>query len=386
MSAAPSPTRSAHVTGVIATLVNFPVVFAGLLAITLGTEGNDEVALLNLWAIWGIAQGLLGQVAQVSGVLDGRRWTDPLALRLAPIIAVPIGVGTLVLAGTLFPDHERWWIAVVSIVVAVIIIGRQRAELISRLDGSHAIVVAALENSIRSTTLVLLLLAATDREHLVGWGALCIAGPFAVSAALLANRIGSTAPGVGPRALGRGRANQSVAGGVLSGFPALAAYALVPALTLLDQTDDLGSIAIAASLLRGPLLVATFLAPILLERWVVLDARTIPRWLPLIPLTLVGAQVAISPVGEPGDPVQLAVQTLLAAAVAVLAYLLILRLLNSLAGSRAAEKAFAVAVVTFTSAVAASAAFDWLHPFVALGLACATIVFVIGRTPIPSPP
>lgn len=160
--------RSTQMTGVVATLVNFPVVLAGLVAITLGAEGNDEIALLNLWALWGVGQGLLGQVAQVSGVLDGRHWTDPRALRLLPLVALPATIVTFLLADTWFPGHRTWWLATLFLLAAVVIIGRQRAVLIRRLDGTHALVVAALENSIRSAAIIVLMVASAEGGPAIG--------------------------------------------------------------------------------------------------------------------------------------------------------------------------------------------------------------------------
>ena len=382
MNPSEPPARSSQLTGVLATLVNFPVVFAGLLAITIGADGNDEIALLNLWALWGIAQGLLGQVAQVSGVLDERPWTDPRALRLIPQTGVVITVTALLLSDTLFPGHESWWIGVLLLVHAVIVIGRQRADLVRRLDSSHALVVAALENALRSTALVILLLAAAEREGLLGWGAVAILGPFAVSIALLANRIAERAPFEGeprPRTPTRPR---TVASGVLTGIPALTAYAVVPGLTLLDDTDDLGAIAVAASLLRGPLLVATFLAPLLLERWVVLRAQSLPAWVPLVPLALVAVQLVVSPIGATGSVAQLGVQTVLAGSIAGITYLLVLRLLPSLSMSPIPLLATGLATIAFILTLLASDRLDWLHPFVALGVSCAVIVIVLGRLPV----
>lgn len=379
MTAHRPPSRSQQLTGTLATLVNFPVVFAGLLAITVGTDGNDEIALLNLWALWGIAQGLLGQVAQVSGVLDGRAWTDPRALRMIPRTAGLVAVVAFLLSDTWFPDHETWWIATLFLSIAVVVIGRQRAVLIRRLDGTHALVVAALENSIRSASMVVLVLAAAEGDGLIGWGAVAIVGPFVVSMALLANRIeGGTA------SVSSGRAEstsptRSISSGVLSGLPALAAYAIVPGLTLLDQTDDLGAIAIAASLLRGPLLVATFLAPVLLERWVVLKSSQVPRGLLLLPVALVGLQVLTSVVADTTSIGQLVAQTVIAGAIASLTYLLILRLLRTLSTSPTALWASALAAVVFAGVLVLSDVADWLHPFVSLGAACAAIVLVIAR-------
>jgi len=370
--------RSQQLTGTLATLVNFPVVLAGLVAITLGADGNDEIALLNLWALWGIAQGLLGQVAQVSGVLDRRAWTDPRALRLIPQTAVPATLLAFLLADTWFPDHHWWWAATLFLLVAVVIIGRQRAELIRRLDGTHALVVAALENSIRSTSVIVLLVASAERDGLLGWGAVAIVGPFAVSIALLANRIESSDPA--PHASVHGERSapaRSVASGILTGLPALAAYAVVPGLTLLGETDDLGSIAIAASLLRGPLLVTTFVAPVLLERWVVLEAKRIPVGVFLIPLVLVGLQVLASVAIDTDSVGQLVVQTVLAGAIAGLTYLLILRMLNTLAPTLTALWASTLAAAVFVVVLITSSATDLVHPFVALGATCAAIAFVI---------
>lgn len=377
-----STSRSQQLTGTLATLLNFPVVLAGLVAITLGAEGNDEIALLNLWALWGIAQGLLGQVAQVSGVLDGRAWNDPRALRLIPQTAVPATVIAFLLADTWFPSHRSWWVATLFLLVAVVIIGRQRAVLIRRLDGTHALVVAALENSIRSAAIVVLLVASAEGDSLLGWGAMAIVGPFAVSMALLANRIESGDP-QSRTAAEKHTGNppmRSVASGILAGMPALAAYAVVPGLTLLDETDDLGSIAIAASLLRGPLLVATFAAPVLLERWVVAEAKRISPGILFVPAALVGLQILAGVVID-GDSIgQLVVQTVLAGAIAGLTYMLILRLLSALAPTRTAMWASTLATIVFAVVLMGSSATDSLHPFAALGAACAAMVLVIART------
>ena len=379
MSADRSTIRAQQATGIAATLVNFPVVFAGLLAITIGAEGNVEVALLNLWALWGIAQGLLGQIAQVSGVLDGRHWTDVRAMRLIPQTAVPAALAALLLSDTWFPGHESWWIAVLLLVTAVVVIGRQRAVLARRLDGTHALVVTALENSIRSASVIILLLAAAERDGLVGWGAVAIVGPFIVSIALLANRIEADERETPARRDAAASTSRSVSSGVLSGIPALAGYAIVPGLTLLDQTDDLGSIAVAASLLRGPLLVATFLAPVLLQQWVVLRTDRVGGRLLVVPVAIVVVQLVAGLVGDDDSIGQLIVQTVLAGAAAVVTYLLILRLLTDVTASGASVLASILASLAFALVLAVSATTDRLHPFAALGVACAVIVLVIAR-------
>ncbi len=363
--------------GLTATLVNFPVVFAGLVAITIGANGDDKVALLNLWALWGIAQGLLGQVTQVGAVLDGRSWTDWRGLRIVPPVAVGTAVATILVSDRLFPGHPNWWIACFLLVIAVAVIGRQRGELARRLDGTTAVVIAALENSIRSAVVIMLLIAASDSNGLLDWGSVAIVAPFVVSMALLANRIESGSPveADGPPV----ERPTSIVGGVLTGLPALAAYAVVPGLSLLDRTDDLGAIAIAASLLRGPLLVATFLAPVLLERWVVGPTRSLPAFWSVVPLAIVVAQAAVGLVTDEGSRSELVVQTVLAGLAAAAVYLLVLRSLPHLAASHTGAMAIGAAIGVFVVVLAVASRADWLHPFVALGAVAATLGVVLAR-------
>ena len=112
--AAPTP-----LLGVIATAANFPIVFVGIIAITAMTSGDDEIALVNLWALWGFLQALAGQIGLVTASLDRRSWRDGSVMVRAASVAVFSGLVVFPFADRLFPGHERWTIAVAVAAAAV---------------------------------------------------------------------------------------------------------------------------------------------------------------------------------------------------------------------------------------------------------------------------
>ncbi|RZV41857.1 MAG: hypothetical protein EX269_15745, partial [Acidimicrobiales bacterium] len=233
-----------QIMGAAATVINFPVVFAGFLIIVWKTDGNDEIALLNLWSSWGILLGLLGQVGLISGFMDRLGPTALSVRRNAMVFAALAAVVAFVFRSRLFPDHETWWAAVGFIAAATYVIGRQRAEFTLGKDSITAVIIAAGENVVR-TVLVLIFILAGSAD----WGALAIVLPFIVSITVLHSR----SPVINPE---MERANttalpSAIEPGILAGMPALAAYAVVPGLSILELTEDLDRIALAAALLRG---------------------------------------------------------------------------------------------------------------------------------------
>ena len=127
-----------------------------------------------------------------------------------------------------------------------------------RCEGENALAVTAGENVLR---LAALLFAFAVLEDVGTAHVIAVVAPLAVS--VLALDLLSSRPH--PKGSLDTTGQQSVPFGLLAGVPSLLAYLVVPALSILGTTDDLDAFAIASSLGRGPLLIATFAAPALLQ-------------------------------------------------------------------------------------------------------------------------
>jgi len=353
--------------GAAATVINFPVVFAGFLIIVWKTDGNDEIALLNLWSSWGILLGLLGQVGLISGFMDRGGVRAPIVPRNAAVFSAIAAAVAFVFRSRLFPDHELWWLAVGIIAAATYVIGRQRAEFTLGRDSITAVVIAAIENVAR-TLLVLIFVLAGSASLAV----LAIVLPFFLSLALLQTR----SPIVNTDWNEHEKTwPSSIAPGVLAGVPALAAYSIVPVLSILELTDDLDRIAIAAALVRGPLLAAAFIAPWILEQLSGGNSDDF-RWLALIPLPMVAIGVLVaSTIGEGFG--ELILQTGLAALASGAAYGLVLAFTRTQLDSRVATLAILAGVASFLVWLWFTADLSWSHPFIAVSVMATFITMTL---------
>lgn len=241
----------------VAAVTNFAAVLGGLWLISRYSTGQTQISLLNLWAIWGIGLGFFGQAGLLSAVLDGRPWLSRRTVAPTLIISAATATATFPAVGPLFGGHISWLLIGSASTGLLYLLGRQRGRLTSQRRGHLALIVAAGENLLRLG--LVSLAAATDS---FSFGALAICGPLLVSFAIFA-RLTTGSPEPKPSGAHEVR---STAMGLLSGVPAILAYGLVPALTLVARTERLDQIALASTVLRGPLILAGFLAPWLLER------------------------------------------------------------------------------------------------------------------------
>jgi hypothetical protein len=379
-----SPDAQARpVVGLFATTINFPMVFAGLVAIAALTDGNDEVALVNLWACWGVCQALLGQVGLVQGAVDRLSWRSPRVLRDLVAAGLASGAFGWLLRDSLFPGHPRWWLAMAGIGAATLLIGRMRGLLSTADDGVATVVITALENTLRSATLIVLLLAA-DPGGDVGLAAAIIVAPFVVSVALLARRwssaesekTGGTA--AGPDAAGP----RSVWTGVLASLPAVAGYAVVPGLTLLDRVADIDAFAIATSLLRGPLLIATFASA-----WLLQEIRKRPSVVGsaagiALPVVL-GLHLVVQLAFDPGLVIGLVLHGAISGAALFVSYIAVLWSIDELAADARTTAALFVALTVFAGVLVASTRVGWIHPFVALTAMATVLTAATSLAPTP---
>lgn len=356
-----------QIMGAVATVVNFPVVFAGFLIIVWQTDGNDEIALLNLWSSWGILLGLLGQVGLISGVMDRLGSGAAVVRRNAVIFAALAAAVAFAFRSKLFPEHELWWIAVGIIAAATYVIGRLRAEFTLGKDSITAVVIAAVENVAR-TLLVLILVVAGSASL----GVLAIVLPFFLSLALLQMR----SPIANPAWEEPARVMPSaIAPGVLAGVPALGAYSVVPVLSVLELTDDLDRIAIASALLRGPLLAAAFIAPWILEQLSGGHSDDF-RWLAVVPPPMVAAGVLVAVTIAEGFG-ELILQTGLAALASGATYGLVLAFTRTQLDSRVATVAIIAGVSTFLVTLWFTADLSWSHPFIAVSAMATAITLTL---------
>ncbi len=346
--------------GVLATALNFPLVFIGIVAITTQTDGDQEIALLNLWALWGFLQALLGQVGLATAVLDRLRWNVPAVLARAGLLSLAAGLLVSPFRGRLFPGHERWIAAVMVTAGAVFLIGRLRGGRSLAGDAVSTVVITAGENLVRTSLLLLILAAGRDPIADVA-----IVGPFLVSIVFLHRRSGEG---------DAGRADSSsparIWSGVLAGLPAVAAYAIVPGLTLLGTIDDLDAYSIATSLLRGPLLVATFASA-----WIVQGLRSgdAPSWrFGLVLPVLLVAQLVVESLGIGLIP-GLVIHGFASGTALFLTYMMTLGALSDIDQlGRRAVAATMLAVVVFVVLLRASPS-DLVHPFLSLTAAATAI-------------
>lgn len=342
----------------VATIFNFPIVLIGLLLIVIGTDGDDTIALLNLWAVWGLANTLLGQIGLLAASTDGRSWVDRRSLELSAGFAVATGVVLGMFRNILFPGHGWWWLIGAVLAAAAHLAGRQRGAMTTRNDGAATVVITAIENLLRVALIGVVVLVGTDA---IAPASLAIAAPFVLTIAIQARRL---QPGdVDALASPKGNATP-VAIGVLAGLPGVSAYGLVPALTLLGDVEDLDEIAFAVSLLRGPLIVAVFASAWLLER---LRRHRVSTTAPaILALALLATQLTLERVVEPGLTVGLALHGACAGAALLTGYTIVLADSARLARDPWTPAIAVVACVAYAAALGATHVVDFIHPFVAL--------------------
>ena len=367
MTAAPGSRtgRSGSAKSLAAVALNFPVVFASLVLITTQTNGNDEVALLNLWAWWGVSNGLLGQFGLITGVLDRQGTKDAPIWFHAGLLAVGAGAIAALLESRLFPNHGAWWAAAALLSALAYLAGRARSMLTLRCEGENALAVTAGENVLR---LAALIVAFALLDHVGSAHVIAVVAPLAVS--VLALDLLSSRPH--PKGNLDINGQQSVPFGLLAGVPSLLAYLVVPALSILGTTDDLDAFAIASSLGRGPLLIATFAAPALLQTLYSTRMAAALRRVRLGAAVLLVVQIAAGALLSLALWPTLIVQVGITAGVALLAYVVILQASNSV-GSRP-WLAIAGAAATFGGVITIAHRVDQVHPFVAWSAACAAAV------------
>jgi hypothetical protein len=349
----------------IATAVNFPIVLVGLLLIVLGTDGDDSIALLNLWAIWGLANTLLGQIGLLAGSTDGLSWTDRAVVGRSIVFGVVVSIGTALTRGTLFPSHERWWIAAGCLAAAAHTAGRQRGSMAARGDGATTVVFTAFENLVRMTLVGLVVLAGGGA---IAFGDVAIVLPFAATLTLQHRRLRSRRVVVGPSG---GGSPTSVWPGLLAGLPGVAAYAVIPGLTLLDVRADLDAYALASSLLRGPLLVGVFASAWLLDRMRSHAVSIAP--LAVLPVVLVVAQLLVGAVLDLDLVPGLVVHGVAAGLALVSGYTCVLGSSVEIATDPFTPALVLVGGLVFVGVLVGSQASDIVHPFLALSALGAVI-------------
>lgn len=323
---------------VAATAANFGAVLVGLWAISRFSNGDDQVALLNLWATWGIALGLIGQFGLISGVLDRRSWSSTRNVAWAFGCGSASLVVLLPLDDHLFAGRGSWTFIAAVMAGALYLLGRQRGALSIRQRGLSAVVVTAAENILRVAFLTGVLLI--DRPAL---GSIAIVAPMALSFVGFA-WLAQGGLELESAALTETR---SIAVSLLAGVPAVLAYGVVPILTVLGNVDQLDVVAFAATLLRGPLIVAAFLAPWFLQRNTELSAKWRRGIIVAAALSVIG-HVGFVAVPGIGDTPALLLAACAAACTAAAAYLLVILSPRAISGKTALTAA-AVAVVTWTA-------------------------------------
>ena len=92
----------------IAATANFGAVLFGLWAISEYATGGEQVALLNLWAVWGIGLGLLGNAGLLSGLSDRAQWYRPRNLRVSAAATIASGAILVPLSRQLFDARTSW--------------------------------------------------------------------------------------------------------------------------------------------------------------------------------------------------------------------------------------------------------------------------------------
>lgn len=270
------------------TVANFALVFIGLLAIAFLGETRFDRGLVNVWSIWGIAHVSLGQSLQVMAAMGGH---DRAIRRLVLVVAVLIFAGAaliVLLRARLFDSLSAWWVvAAVTAFAAAAITGMLRGLLVRDGNATVALAIVCGENALR-VTLLLLALGLGVADSLLPFA---VVAPFALSIPVLVRL--SSQSGEGSRTA----TSASWGRATLTMIPALASYALVPALSVMDRLpQDVDALAIDAALARGPVQVAVFLAPKFLEILInpSLASRRVGLVTPAVVVALIAASLAAS--------------------------------------------------------------------------------------------
>ncbi len=256
-----TPGRAADLTGAAAvaalTVTNFALVFVGLLAIAFLGDGDIDQGLVNVWSIWGIAHVSMGQSIQVMAALSapGKSARGYSFI----VVATVLVAGLLIIAfkSSLFGSLSLWWVVAALLAVgSASVAGVLRGRLVRSGQASVALAIVCAENGLRAALLTIGLAIGVS-DSLIPFA---VVAPFALSIPLLFklwSRPGAVAIATAPASWGRA---------MLPMVPALASYGLVPALSVLERLPaNVDALAIDAALARGPVQVAVFLAPKLLE-------------------------------------------------------------------------------------------------------------------------
>ncbi len=252
------------------TVANFALVLSVLVAISLlGTEQFDT-GIVNVWSIWGIAHVSIGQTLQVITALPraGSRTKSWLVVVGTTLLATAV---VLLLRDRLFPSLGlSWSCAAIVGVVAAGASGVLRGDLVRQRRATASLAVVCSENALRAL-LVVSFLAFDVGASLLPWS---IVLPFLLSLPLLL-ALGTARSGNPDRAVAdlsdSPEMSATMGGAALTMIPSLVSYALIPVLSALDNlpsTIDVDALAFDAALARGPVQVAVFLAPKVLE-WMI---------------------------------------------------------------------------------------------------------------------
>jgi len=356
-------------TAAAATGLNFPIVLVGLALIVTLTDGGDSVALLNLWSVWGFANTLVGQIGLLSASTDGLAWTDRRVLTRSLLFASAAALLLIPFRDRLFPDHAWWWLAGATIAGAAHAAGRQRGLMTAGNDGASTVVITMFENLTRVVLLCIVLALGGNVLTLAG---ATIAAPFFLTLAMQGHRLRS---GHRNSRIGPTTQPTSISTGVLAGLPGVSAYAIVPGLTLLDEVADLEELAVAVSVLRGPLIVTMFASAWILEQLRRRQRST--RGLTLLTVTLVLAQLVVGGLVDPSSVVALVAQGACAGTALLAGYVVVLAESSWLAIDTWTPVIPLLAWTVFSAVLAATHLVDFVHPFVALTALVATISLLV---------
>ncbi len=358
-----------------ASTINFGAILVGLFLIVWATSGNDEIAILNLWSAWGLFLGLFGQIGLISGVLDGTHWRSGRVFGHAALYLTLGAAGAAALRDRLFPEHGNWWVAVGIVALSTYLIGRRRSELTRQNRGSVALWIAAAENVARAVLLgIAFLIGGANVAFGADLAVVAIVAPFALSIVLL-NRVDD--PDLSATETGTEAASTAaMLVGVLAGVPALLAFGVVPALSVLERTDRLDLLAIAVMVARAPLVLGGFISPLILETDRTVGART--RWsISGVAGVAVLIQVLWLVTTNTNEIVNLAVLAVAAAASAGAGYVLVLASAPSINNASAPGVAITGAAVAFFAVLLAVPDSDGASALLALGVACSFVGFVV---------
>ncbi|MEZ5166533.1 MAG: hypothetical protein R2695_08565 [Acidimicrobiales bacterium] len=235
------------------TIANFGFVLVGLLAIAVLADDDRVTSLLNVWSFWGVAHVSVGQVLQIVMTRgDGARQVA----RWAPLSVIAAGAIAIAGASRLFPAGGAVWIGgAVAAVAGAAAAGALRGRLVVVGRADVALAVSALDNALRALLLLVVLPATSE-----AYAAAAVALPFAVTLPLLAKAYPGPAAVVVPSGAAWGPA-------VLSTIPSVSSYLILPALSIAGRLPAaVDGLAVDAALSRGPVQVAVFAAPKLLEQ------------------------------------------------------------------------------------------------------------------------